>query len=348
MRTIRLLACTTLMAWPWAARADDVVPLEVPAKSLPAPTADISPGMQKFIGAPLNPDWNKLWKTGEEARAFADIQAAATVKTIPAMLERLHVKSEAATMDGVRVHVITPDTIPVENQGKVLIHVHGGCYVLFPGESGTPEGLIMAGDGHYKVISVDYRMPPEAYFPAAVDDALTVYKAMLRTVPSRNIGVFGTSAGGALTLELVLRAREQSLPVPGALASGTPMSDATKTGDSFYTNEKVDNILVSRDGFCDAATVIYAQGHDLRDPLISPVYGDLHGFPPTILTTGTRDLLLSNTVRVHRKLRRAGIDATLQVYEGQSHAQYEFDDTLPESKEAFGEIAGFFKAHLGR
>ena len=153
---------------------------------------------------------------------------------------------------------------------------------------------------------------------------------------------------GALTLELVLRAREQGLPAPGALGSGTPMSDATKTGDSFYTNEKVDNILVSRDGFCDAATVVYAHGHDLKDPLISPVYGDMHGFPPTILTTGTRDLLLSNTVRVHRKLRRAGIEATLQVYEGESHAQYEFDDTLPESKEAFGEIASFFGAHLGK
>lgn len=333
---------------PISAWAADGVPLEVPAKTLPVPTADISPGMQKFIGAPLNPDWNKLWKTGEEARAYADIQAAATVKTIPVMLDRLHVRSEASTIDGVRVHIITPDTIPVEHQGKVLIHVHGGCYVLFPGESGTPEALIMAGNGHYKVISVDYRMPPEAYFPAAVDDALTVYKAVLRDTPAKNIGVFGTSAGGALTLELVLRAREQSLPFPGALASGTPMSDATKTGDSFYTNEKVDNVLVSRDGFCDAATVVYAHGHDLADPLISPVNGDMHGFPPTILTTGTRDLLLSNTVRVHRKLRRAGVDATLQVYEGQSHAQYEFDDTLPESKEAFGEIATFFEAHLGK
>jgi acetyl esterase/lipase len=126
------------------------------------------------------------------------------------------------------------------------------------------------------------------------------------------------------------------------------MSDVTKTGDSFYTNEKVDNVLVSRDGFCDAATVIYAKGHDLKDPLLSPVYGDMHGFPPTILTTGTRDLLLSNTVRVHRNLRRVGVEAELEVFEGQSHAQYQFDDRLPESKEAFGEIENFFGQHLGK
>ena len=110
------------------------------------------------------------------------------------------------------------------------------------------------------------------------------------------------------------------------------MSDVTKTGDTFYTNEMVDNVLVSRDGFCDAAALVYANGHDLKDPMLSPVYGDMHGFPPAILTTGTRDLLLSNTVRVHRKLREAGVEAQLEVYEGQSHAQYQFDDRMPETR----------------
>jgi monoterpene epsilon-lactone hydrolase len=86
----------------------------------------------------------------------------------------------------------------------------------------------------------------------------------------------------------------------------------------------------------------------MKDPLISPVYGDMNGFPPTILTSGTRDLLLSNTVRVHRKLRQAGVEAVLQVYEGMSHAHYVRDDTAPESKEAFEEIAAFFDKHLGK
>ena len=126
------------------------------------------------------------------------------------------------------------------------------------------------------------------------------------------------------------------------------MSDVTNTGDTFYTNELVDNVLVSRDGFCDAGAKVYAKGHDMKDPLISPVYGDMAGFPPTILTSGTRDLLLSNTVRVHRKLRQAGIEAALQVFEGQSHAHYLRDDTAPETREVFEEIARFFDRHMGK
>ena len=204
----------------------------------------------------------------------------------------------------------------------------------------------MAGFGGFKVIAVEYRMPPEAYFPAALDDGMTVYRSALKTLDAKNIGLIGTSAGGALVLEMGLRARQLNLPMPGAIASGTPMSDVTKVGDTFYTNELVDNVLVSRDGFCDAAAKVYANGHDMKDPLISPVYGDYAGFAPTILTSGTRDLLLSNTVRVHRKLRNLGIDSFLQVYEGQSHAQYGRDDRIPEVREAFTEIGTFLNSHL--
>jgi monoterpene epsilon-lactone hydrolase len=343
-----VLACTLFACSYGAAQTNGgaLTPLEEPAKTLPVPT-DVSPEMQKIIAAPRNPTWNVLWKTGEEWRAAANAQAAKTVQGLPAMRERLHVTVKPATMDGVRVYIVTPDVIPPEHRDKLLIHVHGGCYVLFPGESGTSEAILMAGLGHFKVISVDYRMPPEGYFPAALDDAMTVYKAALKTSAPKNMAVFGTSAGGALVLEMMLKAKQQALPLPGAIAPGTPMSDVTKTGDTFYTNEMVDNVLVSRDGFCDAGTKVYAHGHDLKDPLLSPVYGDMHGFPPAILTTGTRDLLLSNTVRVHRKLREAGVDAQLEVFEGQSHAQYQVDDRVLENKQAFGEITAFFDKHLG-
>ncbi len=324
-----------------------LAPRDVPAHSIPVPTT-VSPQIQKLIAAPLRQNWNVLPTTGDAWQATAAAGAAVLIKNLPGQLERLHVKMEPTVIDGVKAYILTPDSIPPENRNRLLIHVHGGCYLLNPGEAGVSEAAFMAGFGHFKVISVDYRMPPDAYFPAALDDAMTVWKAALKMADPKNMAIFGSSAGGALTLEMVLRAKQDGLPLPGAIAPGTPMSDVTKVGDSFNTNALLDNVLVSPDGFCDAATKFYANGHDMKDPLLSPIYGDMHGFPPAILTTGTRDLLLSNTVRVHRKLREAGVEAALQVYEGQSHGGYMRDDTAPESKEAFEEIAHFFNQHLGQ
>ncbi len=322
-------------------------PLEVPAKTIQVPST-VSPQLQKIIGAPLRSNWDIQPKTGEEWKPVSEAGALPTIKNVPGMLERLKVKIEPTVIDGVRAYIVTPETIAPQNRNRQLIHMHGGCYVLNPREAGLPEAIFMAGFGHIKVISVDYRMPPEAVFPAALDDGITVWKAALKTTDAKNMAIFGTSAGGALTLEMVLKAKQLGLPLPAAIAPGTPMSDVTKVGDSFYTNAMLDNVLVSPDGFCDAGAKVYANGHDMKDPLLSPVYGDMKGFPPTILTTGTRDLLLSNTVRVHRKLRQAGVEAVLQVYEGMSHAHYIRDDTAPESKEAFEEIAAFFDKHLGK
>jgi acetyl esterase/lipase len=337
-------ALAALAAGPAAAQ-QQVAPLHVPAKSVPVPT-DVSPQMGKIIGLPLRTNWDIHPKDGAAWKPVAEAGAEALRKLVPGMIERLHVKVERTTIDGVRAFIVTPDVVPPENRDRVLVHVHGGCYVLNPGEAGLPEALFMAGFGHFKVISVDYRMPPEAVYPAAHDDAMTVWKAVTRTTDPRKTAIFGTSAGGALTLAMVLRAKQEGLPLPAAIAPGTPMSDTTKVGDSFVTNAMLDNVLVSPDGFCDDGAKVYADGHDLKDSMLSPVYGDFTGFPPTILTTGTRDLLLSNTVRVHRKLREAGVEAFLQVGEGQSHAQYIRDDTAPETRAVFEEIAHFFDTHL--
>jgi monoterpene epsilon-lactone hydrolase len=226
--------------------------------------------------------------------------------------------------------------------------VHGGGYVFGPGEAATREAILMAGFGKFKVISIDYRMPPDFPYPAAMDDAMAVWKEVVKTNEAKKMAIFGTSTGGGMTLAMVLRARTEGLPLPGATAPGTPWSDMTKTGDTFFTNEKVDNILVSNEGWLGDAAKLYANGHDLKDPQLSPIYGDLAGFPPTILTSGTRDLFLSNTVRVHRKLRQAGVVADLHVFEGQSHAQYAGDPDAPETKEHFGELTAFFDRHLAK
>ena len=341
-----VLAAAMALATPALAQAP-LAPREVPAKSIPVPT-DVSPELQAIIAAPLRAGWNTPPTTPEGWKQLAETTRAGALPNVNAMRDRLHVKVVPGMIDGVRVFTVTPEKIAKGNEKRLLVQVHGGCYVLNPGEAALPEAMLISAIGGFKVISVDYRMPPEAFFPAALDDAMTVYKAALKMAEAKHIGLIGTSAGGALVLEMGLRAKTEKLPMPGAIASGTPMSDVTKTGDSFQTNAMVDNVLVSTEGFCDAAAAFYAKGHDLHDPLLSPVYGDMHGFPPTILTTGTRDLLLSNTVRVHRKLRNLGIDSFLQVYEAQSHAYFGRDDRIPEVREAYGEIASFFTTRLGK
>ncbi len=345
IRTFSLCLAAVMMTQ--ACIAQTLAGREVPAKSVPVPNT-VSPQMQAIIAQPLRTNWDKPPTTPEGWKQLSDSIATTMAPQIPAMSERMGVKIEPSTLNGVRIYTITPNNIPPENSKRLAIHVHGGCYVLNPREASLPEAIFMAGFAHMKVISVDYRMPPEAFFPGALDDAMTVYKAQIKVLDPKNIAVFGSSAGGALTLEMMLRAKKENLPMPGAIAPGTPMSDVTKKGDTFQTNAMLDNVLVSPDGFCDAATKFYANGQDLKDPMLSPIYGDLKGFPPTILTSGTRDLLLSNTVRMHRALRQVGTEASLQVFEGQSHAQYYRDDRVPEVKEAFEEISMFFNKHLGK
>jgi epsilon-lactone hydrolase len=338
-------AAVTLLA-PAVMAQTSLPPRDAPAKSLPVPD-DVSPQLQAVIAQPLHNGWNTPPTTPEGWRRLAASQAAAAPSIVEPMARRLHVRIEQSVIAGVKVYRVTPQNVPARNAGRLLIHLHGGCYVLNPHEAALPEAVLMAGVSRMPVISVDYRMPPTAYFPAALDDAMTVYRAALRTTKPKDIGVFGSSAGGALTLEMMLRAKQGRLPLPGALAVGTPMADETGHGDSHHTNALVDNVLVSPTGFCDAAARFYARGRAMADPMISPLLGDLHDLPPTILTTGTRDLLLSDTVRTHQKLLQSGVQADLLVFEGMSHAQYTFDDRIPEDRQAFTEISAFLDRHLG-
>jgi monoterpene epsilon-lactone hydrolase len=320
---------------------------EVPSRVIPVPDT-VSPQMQAVIARPLDPSFNLVPQTTAEWKARVEKVALATLAGLPKLREALGVTVQPATMAGVKVFIVVPKSIAPQNRDRVLMHLHGGVRVFGSGESGTREAILMAGLGGFKVISVDYRMPPDFPFPAGLDDAVAVYRAILQTTGAKNVGIFGTSAGGGLTITTLLRARMEGLPMPGAIAPGTPTVDLTKTGDTLFTNEMVDNFLGTQDGFIRATALLYANGHDLKDPLLSPIYGDVRGFPPTIVTSGTRDLYLSSSVRMHRKLRAAGVEAVLQIWEGQSHAQYMSDITAPEVKEYHGEIARFFDLHLGR
>jgi monoterpene epsilon-lactone hydrolase len=319
----------------------------LPERDITVPDT-VSPPIQAVIGRPLSPIWNEHPKSADEWKVLVARFADGMVATLPDLRQRLGVRVEPTAIGGVKAYIVTPETIPEANRNRLLVHLHGGGYVLFPGESGTREAILMAGYAGMKVISVDYRMPPDFPYPAAMDDAIAVWKEVVKTTNPKNIAIFGTSTGGGMTLAVVLRAEKEGLPLPAATAPGTPWSDLTKTGDTYFTNEMLDNVLVSDDGWLGDAARLYADGHDPKDPMLSPVYGDFQGFPPTILTSGTRDLFLSNTVRVHRKMRAAGVDAELQVFEGQSHGQYQADPSAPETKEYFTELTRFFDKHLAK
>lgn len=314
-------------------------------RAVPVPQT-VSTELQALIGNEPLPWWNTHPRTAQEWKKWVGELAKEAAATLPALREKMGVTVADGTMNGVRTFTLTPKTLAANNRDRVLLHLHGGGYVLNPGEAGTLEAVYMAGFGGINVVSVDYRMPPDFPYPAALDDALAVYRELLKTYPPEKIGVFGTSTGGGMTLALVLRARAEGLPLPGAIAPGTPWTDMTKTGDSYFTNDGVDNILVSYEGWLQDAARLYADGHDLRAPLLSPVYGDVKGFPPTLLTSGTRDLFLSNTVRMHLKLREAGVVADLIVFEGMSHAQYHMAADAPETAFHFTELSRFFDRHL--
>ena len=323
-------------------------PRTVPGRSIPVPDT-ASPQLQASIAGPYRvPSWNANPKSAAEWKALIASLADAGAAARQATREKLGVTMEPTVIGGVKAFILTPKDIPPANRNRLLFNVHGGGYVYNPGESGTGEATLMAAYGGFKVISIDYRMPPDFPYPAAMDDAMAAWKAVVGMQDPRNMAIFGTSTGGGMTLAMILRAKQEGLPLPAAIAPGTPWSDLTETGDTYKTNEWLDNVLVSYSGYLGRAALLYANGHDLKDPQLSPIYGDFHGFPPAILTSGTRDLFLSLTVLTHRKLRRAGVEADLQVFEGMSHAQYNFDPDAPETKETFTEIARFFDQHLGK
>ncbi len=193
-----------------------------------------------------------------------------------------------------------------------------------------------------------YRLAPENPFPAAVDDVVAVYKELLKTYKPRSIGIFGTSAGAILTAEVTVRLKQLGLPLPAALGIFSGLADFSRAGDSWQ--------LFALNGLPGDMKPIdpnhlpddsYVGKTDRKDPVLSPLFADLHGMPPTLLVTSTRDILLSGTTIFHRALLGAGDDAQLIVFEALPHAfWYHFQ--LPETKEALELMAKFFDEKVGR
>jgi acetyl esterase/lipase len=241
---------------------------------------------------------------------------------------------------GVPVVEIVPDGAPTGDDAPVLLDIHGGALVGGGGEAGRLMSSIAAQRAGLRTWAVDYRMPPDHPYPAPLDDCVAVYRALLSAVAPARVVLAGASAGGNLAAATLLRAKAEHLPLPAALVLLSPEVDLTESGDTFATNVGVDYVLLDGLG---ASIALYAGDHDLTDPLLSPLFGDLTGFPPTFLQSGTRDLFLSNTVRMHRALRDHGVDAELHVWEAMPHGGF---FGAPEDEEVATELRRFLARYV--
>ena len=305
---------------------------------VPVPPS-LSPEAQKFISRPVAPGPDP---TLAERRANQDRNRMAHTEEAR-KLYPVEVKEQ--TMGGVRCDVITPLGIPANKQDRILINVHGGG---FNADSGSlVEGIPIACLTKIPVVSVYYRLAPEHPFPAAVDDTEAVYKELLKTHKPSQVGLFGTSAGAILTAEVASRLQRDGLPLPAALGvfSGTGDLSQPADSDALFTIWGWSGHLDPPSGHPRASA--YVGNIDPKDPVLSPLYADLHGFPPTLFVTSTRDLLLSGTTILHRAFLRAGVETQLVVFEALPHAFW-YDYHLPETKEALDIMAKFFSTKVGR
>jgi len=309
-------------------------------RTVPMPTT-ISPEAQQWLASLTKQ------KSGTESLAERRAHTDAWRKFGSGEARKYYpVNIEETTLAGVRTDIITPLEMPESNRSRVLINLHGGG---FNSDSGSLiEGDPIANLAKTKVVSVYYRLAPENPFPAAVDDVIAVYKELLKTYKPHSIGIFGTSAGAILTAEVAVRLKQLGLPLPAALGVFSGLGDFSRVGDSRQlfalnglpgTMEPIDPTHLPDDQ--------YVGKTDRKDPVLSPLFADLHGMPPTLLVTSTRDILLSDTTIFHRALLGSGNDARLVVFEALPHAfWYHFQ--LPETKEALEIMAKFFDEKVGR
>ena len=314
-------------------------------RSIPEPKA-ISPQFKKALAQLPIPSVDDAISatpsTVEQWREYIQARNAEQKKKIKKMRKQFGVEVELLNIAGVAVRKITPKNISEVFKDHIYIDVHGGAFVLFGGLPSIEEGILIAHRLGIKVLSVDYRMPPSSPAPAALNDVLAVYKAVLESHSPGHIFIGGTSAGGNLVLTATQQIIAQGITPPSAIYAGTPWADLTKTGDTLFTNEGVDRILVTYDGQLESAASLYAGNTSFTDPAISPLYGTFDSFPPTFLLTGTRDMFLSDTVRVNRAIRGSGGLTLLEVFEGMSHADYLVAYDTSESEAAYFAIKQFF------
>jgi len=272
--------------------------------------------------------------------------------SVKAMEARYPATVVEQTIGGVRTRIVTPkngSTVP----GRILINLHGGGFSMCADACAILESLPIASVGGYKVISVNYRQGPESKFPAATEDVVAVYRELLKTYKPGQIGIYGCSAGGALSGQVAAWLPAHNLPQAGAIGIFGSGAARFATGDSSYFSGYVDGAFPPPPPAGTAPSSMmkmmmsYFEGANASDPMISPAghLDVLAKFPPTLIITGTRAPDMSPAIYTHSQLIKAGVPGDLIVGEGLGHC-YIYSADLPEAQDAYAAIVKFFQKNL--
>jgi monoterpene epsilon-lactone hydrolase len=284
----------------------------------------------------------RTWQSrGYKSRSIQKERAAleARVAWIP---KKRNVKYETCVVEGLHAEWITT---PGASAERVILYLHGGAYIVGSINTHRLVATNLSRVTQARVLIVEYRLAPEHPFPAAVDDALIAYRWLLfQGISPKSLAVAGDSAGGGLTVALLVAAREAGEPSPAAAVCLSPFVDMALTGVSMKTKVKADVIVPS--DLIPHVVKAYLGEADPYTPLASPLYADLHSLPPLLIQVGTDEVLLDDAVRLAAQARAAGVEATLEVWDGMFHAWQTAGNMLPEARQAMARIGQFVRAHL--
>lgn len=233
------------------------------------------------------------------------------------------------------------------DNGKVLVYTHGGAYVGYTAESTLASSVPVAEDTGLRVISVDYTLAPHAKFDVITDQVIAVLEGLTKQgYKMSDIAIYGDSAGGGLAAGSVLKMRDKGMALPAAVVLWSPWSDITDTGDTYHTLKDAEP-LYRYDILLKPSADAYADVSEHKNPYVSPVYGDYtKPFPPTLIQAGTKELFLSNAVRLYQAIDSHGGEAKLDIYEGMWHVFQAFSFDIPEAKLARKKMAAYLDDKL--
>lgn len=257
--------------------------------------------------------------------------------------------------EGTRVTETTLGGVPaldvavpsVADDAGVLLYLHGGGYVIGAASTGVPLTAALAARAGLRALSLDYRIAPEHLFPAAVDDALAAYRALLDYNDPARVVLAGDSAGGGLALATLLAARDAGLPLPAGVVAFSGWFDLSLSGASLTGKESVDPVFDAAD-IQEYANEYLPEGADPNAPLASPLLGDLRGLPPLLLQVGSYEVLLDDSTGLAARAAAADVEVTLEVYPGSAHVFQHHHATEPAAARAMDSAAAFLVRLLGQ